>query len=129
MSGRGLCPSCAAKRGAELGAFVAEEVIEGVGHAQWVFTVPKMLRFFFFRQRELLGDLSRLAYQTVRELMAAAAGEKSLTPGMVTVVQTFGEAAKLHPHLHALLSRGVDGVGGVDRGPLCGWPGRGGSVS
>jgi len=54
---RGLCPPCGAKRGAELAAFLADEVVEEVGHAQWVFTVPKMLRFFFFRQRELLGDL------------------------------------------------------------------------
>jgi hypothetical protein len=69
---RGLCPSCAAKRGAELAAFLADEVVEDVGHAQWVFTVPKMLRYLFFRQRELLGDLTRLAYETVRELMAAA---------------------------------------------------------
>ena len=63
---RGLCPSCTAKRGAAIGAFVAEEVMEEVGHAKWVFTVPKMLRFFFFRQRELLGDLSRPAYQSTR---------------------------------------------------------------
>ena len=34
--------------------------------------------------------------------MAAAAEEKDLRPGMVSVVQTFGERAKLHPHLHAL---------------------------
>jgi hypothetical protein len=103
---RGLCPSCGAKRGAELGAFLADEVIEDVGHAQWVFTVPKMLRFFLFRQRELLGDLSRLAYETVRELMAAAADDKTLCPGMVTVIQTFGERLNPHPHLHALVSRG-----------------------
>jgi hypothetical protein len=103
---RGLCPSCGAKRGAELAAFVADEVVVEVGHAQWVFTVPKMLRFFFFRRRELLGEMSRLAYETVRELMAAAAGEKSLAPGMVTVIQTFGERVNPHPHLHAVVSRG-----------------------
>jgi hypothetical protein len=42
--GRGLCPSCAAKRAAAFAAFLHEEVLEPVGHAQWVFTVPKMLR-------------------------------------------------------------------------------------
>ena len=42
--GRGLCPSCGAKRAAELAAFLVDEVVEDVGHAQWVFTVPKMLR-------------------------------------------------------------------------------------
>jgi len=42
--GRGLCPSCAAKRAAALAAFLREEVLADVAHAQWVFSIPKMLR-------------------------------------------------------------------------------------
>jgi hypothetical protein len=42
--GRGPCPSCAAKRAAALAAFLREEVLADVGHAQWVFSIPKMLR-------------------------------------------------------------------------------------
>ena len=45
--GRGLCPSSAATRTAELAAFLREEVLDDVGHAQWVFSIPKMLRPFF----------------------------------------------------------------------------------
>jgi len=56
---RQLCPSCGAKRGVIFGAFLREEVVEPVGHAQWVFTIPKILRAYFLRNRELLGDLSR----------------------------------------------------------------------
>jgi hypothetical protein len=37
-------PSCGAKRAAELAAFLVDDVVEDVGHAQWVFTVPKILR-------------------------------------------------------------------------------------
>jgi hypothetical protein len=37
--GRGLCPSCAAKRAAETANRLREDVLEPVGHAQWVFTV------------------------------------------------------------------------------------------
>jgi len=33
-----------AKRAAELAAFLQDEIVEDVGHAQWVFTIPKMLR-------------------------------------------------------------------------------------
>jgi hypothetical protein len=103
---RGLCPSCGAKRATELAAFLQDEVVEQVGHAQWVFTIPKMLRIYFLHHRELLGALSRAGYETVKELMAAAVEEKGFRPGMVSVVQTFGEGAKFHPHLHALCSRG-----------------------
>ena len=64
---RGLCPSCSAKRGAELGAFLIDHVKQDVGHAQWVFTIPKMLRPLFFKMRHLawapraprLGDRAR----------------------------------------------------------------------
>jgi len=103
--GRGLCPSCGAKRAAELAAFLADEVVEDVGHAQWVFTVPKMLRVYFLHHRELLGELSRAASETARELLAAAAGEEEgFRPGIVAVVQTFGDRANFHPHVHALVT-------------------------
>ena len=82
-------------------------MLEEVPHAMWVFTIPKMLRVYFLYHRELLGELSRAAYETLRELMVAAAFEDdSFRPGMVSVVQTFGEAARFHPQVHALCSRG-----------------------
>jgi hypothetical protein len=105
--GRGLCPSCGAKRAAEFGAFVVDEVVEDVGHAQWVFTVPKMLRVYFLHHRELLGALARLAAETAKELLTAAAGEaEGFRPGVVSVVQTFGDRVNFHPHVHALVTRG-----------------------
>jgi hypothetical protein len=105
--GRGLCPSCGAKRAAELAAFLMDEIVEDVGHAQWVFTIPKMLRVYFLHHRELLGELSRAAAETVKGLLAAAAGEEEgFRPGVVSVVQTFGDRANFHPHVHALVTRG-----------------------
>ncbi len=39
--------------------------------------------------------------------MAVAAGEeKGFRPGMVAVVRTFGDQLNLHPHVHALVTRG-----------------------
>ena len=46
------------------------------------------------------------AWETVSELMVAAAEEERLRPGMVAVVQTAGDLANWHPHVHALVSRG-----------------------
>ncbi len=89
------------KRAAELAAFLQEEGVEEVAHAQWVFTVPKMLRVYFLHHRELLSALSLAAYETVKELLAAAvAEEKSFRPGLVSVVQTFGDRANFHPVVH-----------------------------
>ncbi len=103
---RELCPACAARRAAATAVLLREEVLEEVGHAQWVFVMPKMLRPYFLHHRELLGGLARAAWGTVCELMVAATGEEGLRPGMVAVVQTAGDLANWHPHVHALVSRG-----------------------
>jgi hypothetical protein len=104
---RELCPSCAAKRSAATAALLAEEVLEEVGHAQWVFVIPKMLRPYFLHHRELLGGLARAAWETVLELMCAAAGDEGMRPGMVAVVQTAGDLGNWHLHVHAIVSRGM----------------------
>ncbi len=103
---RELYPSCAARRAAATAVLLREEVLQEVGHVQWVFVMPQMLRPYFLHHRELLGGLARAAWETVRELMVAATGEDSLRPGMVAVVQTAGDLANWHPHVHALVSRG-----------------------
>jgi hypothetical protein len=62
-----------------------------------------MLRVYFLHHRELLGAFSLAAYQTVKELMVAAVEEKGFRPGMVSVIQNFGDRANFHPHVHALV--------------------------
>ena len=80
-----------------------------------------MLRIYSLHHRELLGALSLAAYQTVKELMAAAAvEEKGFRPGMVSVVQAFGEGAKFHPHVHAVFAGRLGRFGGVDPAAVCG---------
>ena len=59
--------------------------------------------------RELLGPLCAAAWQTVRELMAVAAGEEEgLRPGMIAMSQTFGEQLNVQPPR-------------VTRACTCGW--------
>jgi hypothetical protein len=65
-----------------------------------------MLRPYFLHHRELLGGLAHAAWETVLELMCAAAGDEGMRPGMVAVVQTAGDLGNWHPHVHALVSRG-----------------------
>jgi len=104
---RGICPSCDAKRAASFAALLKDELLENVGHCLWSFTIPKMLRPYFMYRRELLGDLVRLAYETIHELLSEAAGDHKARPGVVAVPQTFGSVLNVHPHAHCLASRGV----------------------
>ncbi len=55
----GAVPSCAARRAAATAALLREEVLEEVGHAQWVLVMPKMLRPYFLcriRHRKYYAD-------------------------------------------------------------------------
>lgn len=104
---RGICPSCDAKRAAAFAAFLQDELLEDVGHSMWTFTIPKMLRPYFMHHRELLADLARLAYETIKELMTEAVSDDQARPGVVAVPQTFGETVRPHPHTHCLVSRGI----------------------
>jgi hypothetical protein len=107
--GRGLCPSCGAKRAAIFSELLRSQILADVPHAQWVFSLPKMLRPYFLYHRELLGDLARLAFETVSEMMLAVleVDAPDARPGMVAVIQTFASSLKWNPHIHAIASRGL----------------------
>ncbi len=64
-----------------------------------------MLRIYFRFDRGLLNGLSRAAYTAIGTYMGALMGE-GYVPGMIVARQTFGEGARFHPHLHALLTGG-----------------------
>ena len=48
--------------------------------------------------------LARLAYETVREMMAAVVDEPDARPGMVAVIQTFASSLKWNPHIHSIVT-------------------------
>ncbi len=104
---RGFCPSCHAKRAVLWAERLATEVLAPVKHHQWVFTVPKRLRLFFLYDRRLLGELSRCAWKTVRDLYRAGLRDRHAVPGMVVSIQTYGDLVNWQPHLHALVGAGV----------------------
>ena len=108
---RGFCPSCQAKRVEIWGEWVRERLLWDVPHRQVVFTIPKMLRIFFKFKRRLLGDLSLAALRALKLYFEAAAGEP-LIPGVIAVIQTFGDRINFHPHLHYLVTcGGLDAAG------------------
>jgi hypothetical protein len=54
-----------------------------------------------------LGRLCRAAHQTARNMISAVfPAEGPPIPGMILVVQTFGDDLGWHPHVHGLDTRG-----------------------
>jgi len=105
--GRYFCPSCHQKRVLQFGSWVADEVLAPVPHRQYVFTVPKMLRIYFRKDRRLLGKLSQCAADALKTLFRAAGRDPKAVPGIIMVIQTYGDLVNFHPHLHALVTDGV----------------------
>ena len=105
--GRYFCPSCHARRLAEWSRWLDDHLLARVPHRQVVLTLPKRLRpWFIHHDRRRRGDLSRLAFRTLRDYLRAALGERDLAPGAIVCLQTFGALAHAHPHLHVLVTDG-----------------------
>ncbi len=109
---RYFCPSCQAKRVAAFVEWVTGELLEPVAHRQLVWTIPKVLRPAFRRDRKLLGELSRSAWYSLRQYFQHALGSDTM-PAAVFAIQTYGDQLNFHPHLHSLVAEG--GWGRDDR--------------
>jgi ssDNA-binding Zn-finger/Zn-ribbon topoisomerase 1 len=105
--GRWFCPSCHNKKVVQFGHHLKETVLYPVPHRQYVFSVPKILRRFFFYDRKLLGKLSQCSVKSLTKFLRITLGKKTGIPGVVVAIQTFGDYARWHPHLHALVADGL----------------------
>jgi hypothetical protein len=101
-----FCPSCHQKRVVEFGEWLCEEVLKEVPHRHFVFSIPKILRRYFLYDRKLLSDLSRCAWETLKEFFQNAVPEEGAVPGAVIAIHTFGDFLGWHPHLHVLCTDG-----------------------
>ncbi len=107
--GRGVCPSCGAKRMAETAAHLVDHVIPHVPVRQWVLSVPKRLRpYLHHRPRTasaVLHILLRALQATFRE--ACPTAPKNAAMGAVSFLHRFGSSLNPHFHYHVCV---VDGL-------------------
>lgn len=62
-----------------------------------------MLRLFFRFHRKLLNSLCLSAVLSLVKFLHTVTGFE-LMPGVVTVIQTFGDRINFHPHTHCLVT-------------------------
>ena len=104
---RCLCPSCHQKRSLLAGDTIAHTICAAVPHRQLVFTIPKRLRVYFRHDRALLGQLARVAWESVVVVYRQLLGQEDVSPGMIAGIQTFGELVHYHPHIHVIATDGA----------------------
>jgi hypothetical protein len=84
-----------------------DTVIFPVPHRQYVFSIPKIIRRYFLYDRKLLGKLSQCATSCLTSFFRITLGRKLGFPGIALAIQTFGDYAKWHSHVHALVADGL----------------------
>ncbi len=101
---RHFCPFCNQKRVVEFGQWLLDEVVKAAPHRHWVFSIAKTLRRSFLDDRKLLCELSRYAWEPVKQYLQEAMPSESALSGSVIAVQTFGGLLKFNPRCHILLT-------------------------
>jgi hypothetical protein len=86
-----FCPSCHQKRVVEFGEWLCLHVLKKVPHRHFVFSLPKILRRYFLYDRDLLSDLSRFAWESLKLFLQEAVPERNPLPGAVIAIQTLGD--------------------------------------
>jgi len=114
--GRGLCPSCNARRMVEVAAHLVDHVFPRLPVRQWVLSFPKRLRYFLQRDADLASRVLRVFVRAVETKLRAASPDAPVGArfGGVTFVQRFGSALNAHLHFHCCLIDGLlasDGQG------------------
>ncbi|NLJ46127.1 MAG: hypothetical protein GX430_06160 [Treponema sp.] len=91
-----LCPSCWARRTAEIAADLVDRVLPEAPYRQWVLTFPFPLRFLLATDSAILADMLQAFIRTLfawQRLRGRRLGIRHGQCGCVTFVQRFGGIA------------------------------------
>jgi len=86
-----FCASCQQKRVLLFAGRLDAHILEQVSHAQFAFTIPRLLRPIFKYHPKDLGLLCKAAWQALREMFQEIASDPSSLPGVVISVQSYGD--------------------------------------
>lgn len=69
--------------------------------------VTSSYRNVFFQDRKKLNELSELVAHIFEYYFHQRNKSLQLTPGIITVIHTFGRDLKFNPHIHVLVTEGA----------------------
>ena len=105
-----LCPSCWARRTADVAAHLVDRVLPQAPYRQLVLSLPYKLRFYLARDPPFLSAMlggylkSYFAWQRHRGRVVGIEGGQT---GATTFVQKFGGALNLNVHFHSITPDGL----------------------
>ena len=100
------CPSCQVPQEKKWVLAKNSELIEGIAYYHLIFTMPHELNGLIYANQELLyGLLFKCASDTILTLCTDIE-HMGATPGLISVLHTWGQQMNYHPHLHLIISGG-----------------------
>jgi hypothetical protein len=107
--GRGVCPSCNARRMVEVAAHLTDHVLPALPVRQWVLSLPKRIRPFLPHDPRLTGDVLRILLRAIRTTLhrASPSAPADARLGAVSFLHRFGSALNPHFHFHVVVLDGV----------------------
>lgn len=108
---RVACPSCSTKRSILFGEKI-RELVKPISHVHVTFTIPKILRAWFRKNRKLFKLMVQAANWAMRIYFIETLGIAAGSSGGIYCVHSHGNYFNHHPHVHALVPAGImkDGV-------------------
>lgn len=98
-----FCPTCSWKDTLMWAEKMKEQMLD-IPHRHVVFTLPHKLNSLLKKNKAVVLDiLFKTAADAIKDWMIH---KYKLTPGIISVLHTFGEKKDLHPHIHMILSWG-----------------------
>ena len=95
---------------AETAAHLVEHVLPQQPIRQWVLSFAYPLRFLFATRPAVLSEVLGIVYRAISTFLVRRAGLRvhaGACTGAVTLIQRFGSALNLNPHLHMLFLDGA----------------------
>jgi hypothetical protein len=93
---------------ADTAAHLVDRVFPEVPVRQWVLSLPFALRYRLAYDSSLLGEVLRIfvraVFASIRRRAGNPASDRRSRCGAVSFVQRFGDALRLNPHIHSLVS-------------------------
>ena len=112
--GRGICPSCNARRMCEVAAHLTDHVLPHVPARHWVLSVPKRLRPYLHHDVRVAGAVLQIFLRAIRTTLrrTSPGAPPDAQVGAVSFFHRFGSSLNVHPHYHLVVLDGVFGEAG-----------------
>lgn len=108
--GRGLCPSCTARRMHDTAAHLVDRVLPHVPVRHLVLTFPRRIRWHLAQDPKLAGQALRLFVRALHADLRRRGRRQGIAggrPAAIAVTQRFGSNLRLNHHIHALVPDGL----------------------